>query len=128
MGPGVSHSAGGICIQSLYSGVSFQGFLVLAQFESCDNWVCDFSSAAILFVTSPSSCVCKSLHIWKHSQQGVSAGDHCRIRWVRGNLHWVTCCFSFLFLLGVQRSCHEKNKKQSSFETLGDFFFFFFGN
>jgi len=39
-------------------------------------------SSAVLFITSSSSRVCKSLHIWKHSQPGLSAGDHRRIRWV----------------------------------------------
>ena len=52
---------------------------------------CDFSPTAVLFATSPSSSFCKSLHIWKHSQQGVSARDHCGIRWVKGNLFWLTC-------------------------------------
>lgn len=57
---------------------------LLARLGSLDNCFCDFLSAAVLFATSPSSRVCKSLHIWKHRQQGVGARDHCRIRWVGG--------------------------------------------
>ncbi|KAI3353410.1 hypothetical protein L3Q82_019276, partial [Scortum barcoo] len=37
------------------------------------------SEAAVLFITSPSPRVCKSLHVWEHRQQGLGAGNHCRI-------------------------------------------------
>lgn len=79
--------------QLFHTGASFEVVLfsffpllatLLAQLDSLDNWLCDFLCAAVLFATSPSSRVCKSLHIWKHRQQGVGAGDHRCIRWVGG--------------------------------------------
>lgn len=63
----------------------------IAWFNLHTRLILDVFSAAILFPASPSSCFCKSLHIWKHCQQGVSTRDHCCIRWVRGNLFWLWC-------------------------------------
>lgn len=75
--------------QPLYTETPFEvvfwgGFFVWTLFPQLDrpnNWLFDFSPAALLLATSPSSRVCKSLYIWKHRQQGVIARDHRRIRW-----------------------------------------------